>query len=126
VVSRTTRQRIAANRLWHNNTALLRDRTKGDAMKLIPDPPEDRAEKERWYEGAQMVDKINAARAQTGEEPLKVDWDHAPESVRRDLQEARRREEAEEAARIDEKTRALELESARLQGQLDGLEGKRR
>jgi hypothetical protein len=114
----TFRERLAANQAWHRNQlALVRetqtvDTTKGTQMGLTP---AQRAERDDWNRGVDFIKGINRARAQTGEPALEVDLDNAPESVKAERREAKDRAEG---ARINEQTRALELETARLEGEL--------
>jgi hypothetical protein len=95
LVKRTVRQRLAANELWQRNQiALLRDSQTVNTTRREQDmepTPQERAERERWNQGVGMIDKINAARSQTGEEPLVVNQENAPDAVK---EEAKRQQQA--------------------------------
>ena len=116
-VKRRTLQRLRANQLWHQNTlALMRDvqTTKGRNVELTP---AQRAERDAWYQGVAMFNKMNASLAPSTAEPSKVNWDNAPESVKAEREAARVRAET---SRIEEETRAIEIRNAELRGEIKG------
>jgi hypothetical protein len=81
--------------------------------------PQERAEREQWEQGAQLLAGISKACEETGAEPIRADLNQAPESVRR----ARR--QAGELADAEEATRDAELQSAYFRGQIDALKGRK-